>query len=308
MTYVGRFAPSPTGPLHAGSLLAAVASYLHARRAGGEWLLRIDDIDPPRESPGAPAAIQSVLESLDLYWDRPVLFQSARTSLYEAVAERLLADGKAFLCSCSRSELRARAEQTGTSHGGDESLESRAYSGTCRNRRSHTGPTAIRMRVDGHGLKSMPADALQGPIPPTALDAQGDYVIRRRDGLPAYHLATVIDDALQGVTTIVRGIDLLEAAAVQHHLQHALRLPTPAYFHIPVLVDPSGCKLSKQTGAAAIDLTTPSRTAAAILTHLGASPPPELQGAPPRELWHWATETWQIERLAGITKIAHGKD
>jgi glutamyl-Q tRNA(Asp) synthetase len=298
MTYVGRFAPSPTGPLHAGSLLAAVASFLHARQAGGEWLLRIDDIDPLRESPGAAAAIQSLLESFGLHWDRSVLFQSAHVELYEAVAERLLAEGRAFLCSCSRSELRARAA---LENGSREGVEPPAYPGTCRNRHDHAGPTAIRMRVDE--VAHPPVDALQGPILAAALEAQGDYVIRRRDRLPAYHLATVIDDALQGVTAVVRGIDLLEATAVQHHLQRALRLPTPAYFHIPVLVDAAGTKLSKQTGAAAADLTNPSRTAAEILARLGAPPPRELQGARPAELWEWALESWRIERLAGMTAI-----
>ncbi len=288
MSYVGRFAPSPTGPLHEGSLLAAAASFLHARQAGGEWLLRIDDIDPPREVPGAAAAIQRALEALALRWDRSVLYQSEHFELYEAVALRLLAEGRGFRCRCSRSELRAYE----ASHPG-----SPAYPGTCRDLGLQAGDTAIRMRVDN--VDSPPVDGLRGPIPKHTLERQGDYVIRRRDGLPAYHLAAVVDDALEGVTTIVRGSDLLDSTAAQHHLQGALRLPTPAYFHIPVLVDAAGTKLSKQAGARPVDLAHPSGTVARTLARLGAPPPSALHGAPPAELWQWALGTWDIRRLAG---------
>ncbi len=279
VSYVGRFAPSPTGPLHEGSLLAAAASFLHARQAGGEWLLRIDDIDPPREVPGAASAIQHALEVLALRWDRSVLFQSTHFELYEAVALRLLAEGRAFRCRCSRSELRAYE----AAH-----PEAPAYPGTCRNLAIQDADTTIRLRVDG--IEAPPVDGLQGPIPKSTLERQGDFVIRRRDGLPAYHLATVVDDALQGITTIVRGSDLLESTAAQHHLQRALRLPTPAYFHIPVLVDATGTKLSKQTGAPPLDLADPSGSVERTLARLGAAPPPELRGAPPEELWQWALE------------------
>lgn len=292
MTYVGRFAPSPTGPLHAGSLLAAVASYLHARQAGGEWLLRIDDVDPPRESPGAADAIQAALEKLALLWDRTVLFQSTHFDLYEAVALRLLEQGRAFRCGCSRSELRAYAKHH---------PEAPAYPGTCRDRRVDAESAAIRMRLDGP--LGGATDVLQGSLPPNVLLAQGDYVIRRRDGLPAYHLATVVDDALQGVTAVVRGADLLEAMPLQRHLQQALGLPAPAYFHVPILVDASGNKLSKQTGAPALDLADPNRTAARTLARLGAPPPRELQGAPPVELWDWARQAWRIETLAGLRTV-----
>ncbi|HEU4617048.1 MAG TPA: tRNA glutamyl-Q(34) synthetase GluQRS [Gammaproteobacteria bacterium] len=292
--YVGRFAPSPTGPLHAGSLLTAVASFLHARQAAGEWLLRIEDVDPPREVAGSAAEIQRALETLKLHWDREVLFQSAHRGLYRSLARRLLAEGRAFRCSCSRSELRAEAQR---------SPGSPAYPGTCRTRESHAGPSAIRLRVDG--AEGLPVrDRLQGTIEPAWLAAQGDYVVERRDGLPAYHLAVVVDDALQGVTTIVRGTDLLESSAVHVHLQRALRLPTPAYYHVPILTDGSGVKLSKQTGAPPLDLSRPSALAACALERLGASPPRELAGADPAELWEWAIEHWRIERLAGVASVS----
>lgn len=295
MSYVGRFAPSPTGPLHAGSVLAAVASYLHARQAGGEWLLRIEDIDPPREVPGAAASIQAALERLGLLWDRRVLYQSAHLELYRAIAARLLAEGLAFRCTCSRSELQAYA----AAHPG-----SPAYPGTCTRRSVEAREeAAVRVRVDGIP-PNLPRDALQGPIERAWLESQGDYVIVRRDGLPAYHLAVVVDDALQGVTAVVRGSDLLESTAVHCHLQRTLRLPTPAYWHVPILTSEGGVKLSKQTGAPAVDLTAPGEVAFEALERLGAAPPAELRGAPPTDLWEWAIEHWRIEALGGVPSIA----
>ena len=197
MSYVGRFAPSPTGPLHLGSLLTAVASYLHARQTRGEWLVRIEDIDPPREVPGAAAAILRTLEAFELEWDRPVLYQSSRLDAYRAIAEQLLASGSAFRCRCSRSEIRA----------GNDTPSAR-YPGTCRTRQVPPGDAAIRVRVDP-GLVAVD-DGLQGNTEVDLSASSGDYVIVRRDGLPAYHLAVVVDDAEQGVTTVVRGVDLLD--------------------------------------------------------------------------------------------------
>lgn len=292
MGYVGRFAPSPTGPLHAGSLLTAVASFLHARQAGGEWLVRIEDIDPPREVPGAADEILRTLEAFDLAWDRPVLYQSRRLDIYAEAVGQLLGRGLAFACRCSRSTLRAYAADLGGTAG---------YPGTCRTLRLPIEDAAVRMRVDRpwSGFE----DALQGRYDAPRSKGFQDYVIRRRDGLPAYHLAVVIDDAFQGVTTIVRGYDLLECVPAQLHLQAALGLPRPTYYHVPVLAGPTGQKLSKQTGARAVDTRHPSREAFAALERLRAAPPAELEGAPPTELWSWAIAHWRIERLRGIAAI-----
>jgi glutamyl-Q tRNA(Asp) synthetase len=290
-------------------VLAAAASYLHAKQAGGEWLLRIEDIDPPREAPGAAASIQAALERLGLLWDRGVLFQSTHLELYRAVVRRLLAEGLAFRCSCSRSDLQAYAAgHTGAAaHPGAP-----AYPGTCRHRAiAETEPSAVRLRVDASSKDAIDdverrsrfasaRDGLQGRIEPAWLERQGDYVIERRDGLPAYHLAVVVDDAIQGVTTVVRGCDLLESTAVHCHLQRTLRVPTPAYFHVPILTGEGAVKLSKQTGAAAVDLSNPSRVASEALERLGAAAPKELAGAPPAELWEWAVAHWRVEKLAGL--------
>lgn len=285
MSYVGRFAPSPTGPLHLGSLVTAVASYLDARRAGGRWFVRIDDIDPPREVPGASAAILATLERLALDWDGPVQYQSTRTAAYREACGTLLAAGLAFACSCTRRELR----ELGREHG--------PYPGTCRTRGQHGRRTALRVRAE-------PSDAcfedlLQGRVGPPPLHVQGDYVVYRRDGLPAYHLASVLDDAAHGVTHVVRGADLLEPTHVHRHLQGVLGLPVPVYAHLPLVVDARGRKLSKGSGAASVDTLAPGAAAERALALLGLDVPAELEGAPPRELWPWAIARWRIETLAG---------
>lgn len=274
-----------------GSLLTAVASFVHARQAGGEWLVRIEDIDPPREVPGAAESILRTLERMELHWDRPVLYQSRRTAAYAAAAASLAERGLAFECSCTRAEVRAAAAARG--------LDSSAYPGTCRGRRRHERPTALRMRVDaGEPFE----DGLQGHVDGSLLPRLGDYVIRRRDGLPAYHLAVVVDDAWQGVTTIVRGSDLLESTLAQRHLQRALNLPKPDYFHVPVLVGADGRKLSKQTGALPVEGRNPRDVAARALSLLGAPPPTEMSGAAPGALWEWARTHWRIGALKGVSR------
>lgn len=289
MSYVGRFAPSPTGPLHLGSLATAVASFLHARAHGGEWLVRIEDIDPPREVPGAADDILRTLEAFDLEWDRPVLYQSSRLAAYAEAADDLLASGRAFRCRCSRSEIRAANEG-----------ESGRYPGTCRDRRVPPGDAAVRVRVEA-GLVSV-VDGLQGTSDVDLSGVLGDYVVVRRDGLPAYHLAVVLDDAEQGVTTVVRGVDLLDSTAAHIHLQRTLGLSTPEYHHLPVLVNEAGQKLSKQTGAAAVDARDRS-LAARVLRLLGLTVPPEMAGERPGVLLQWAAQRWQIEALRGRRAI-----
>lgn len=283
MRYVGRFAPSPTGPLHLGSLTTAVASYLHARQAGGEWLVRIEDIDPPREVPGASDDILRTLEAFDLHWDGPVLYQSQRHEHYAVAAQRLLRQGLAFRCSCSRSALREAGAERGP------------YPGTCRTSPTHEHETALRVLVDA-GLERF-VDGLQGEIVADLAATTGDYVIWRRDDLPAYHLAVVTDDAVQGVTTVVRGSDLIEPTAVHLHLQRMLGLRAPQYFHTPVVLNASGQKLSKQTGAVAVQPADRAAVARRVLELLGAAVPNELAGSAPRDLWRWAIEYWRIENL-----------
>ena len=292
MSYVGRFAPSPTGPLHIGSLATAVASFLHARQAAGSWLVRIEDIDPPREVRGAADEILRTLEAYELFWDGPAIFQSARTGVYEDARARLLSSGLAFRCSCTRNALRA-----------DGDGPAGPYPGTCRLRTSHAQATAVRARVAERSAIRF-VDGLQGPIETELDQVTGDYVIWRRDGLPAYHLAVVIDDADEQVTTVVRGVDLLDSTAVHLHLQATLGLSPPAYLHLPVVVNAEGQKLSKQTGAAPVDRSNPSATAAAVLELLGTRIPSELRGAPPRELWAWAVTSWRIEELRGRRTLA----
>ncbi len=291
MRYVGRFAPSPTGPLHLGSLTVAVASFLHARRARGEWLVRIENIDPPREVPGAADQLLRTLEAFDLTWDRTVLYQSARGEAYRAAVEGLLRTGRAFRCSCSRSRILADNDAAGL-----------RYPGTCRDAPAHEGPTAVRVRVET-GTETFFDDGLQGSVR-TRLDlTTGDYVVQRRDGLPAYHLAVVLDDAEQGITAVVRGIDLLDSTAAHLHLQSVLELPSPSYRHLPVIVNGSGQKLSKQTHAAAVSASECGPTACTVLRLLGLDVPQEAALERPAALWRWALERWQIDSLRGVRAI-----
>lgn len=289
MGYVGRFAPSPTGPLHLGSLVTAVASYLHARRAGGEWRVRIEDIDPPREAPGAGDDILRTLEAFGLEWDGEVVFQSTRLAAYREVAQSLLDAGLAFRCRCSRSEIRA----------GNDGQSGR-YPGTCRERHLPAGDAAVRVRVEP-GLVRV-ADELQGLSETDLAATTGDYVIVRRDELPAYHLAVVVDDAAQRVTNVVRGVDLLDATPVHCHLQNVLQLPTPRYCHLPVVVNAQGQKLSKQNGARAVTASEPG-VAAQLLRLLGLDVPGELAVERPRVLWRWAIERWDPASLRSVRAI-----
>lgn len=245
--YVGRFAPSPTGPLHLGSLVAALGSFLEARAAGGTWRLRIDDIDRPRQARGAAELIPRQLEALGLHWDGPIAWQSQSSAPYREALERLAAEGATYLCSCTRREIAA---------GGNRGPLGAVYAGYCRNRpRRPAADTAVRLRLPDGPLEIH--DGVQGPYALDAAREIGDVVLRRRDGLWAYHLATTIDDAVLGVTHVVRGADLLAAALVQSELQRRLALPGIAWTHLPVVQWPSGEKLSKQTAAPALDTSDP---------------------------------------------------
>jgi glutamyl-Q tRNA(Asp) synthetase len=294
--YRGRFAPSPTGPLHFGSLVAATASYLDARRAGGDWLLRIEDLDPPREVPGSADEIVATLDAFGFHWNESITRQSERHALYQAALDRLLAAGLAFPCSCSRTELQVaqRADR-------DQSDEL-YYPGWCRNGvRAPDRPLAIRFRAPSGAITF--EDRLQGWRTTELSRAAGDFVIRRRDGLFAYQLAVVVDDAAQNITHIVRGADLLTSTPRQIALQGALGLSTPEYAHLPVAIDANGIKLSKSTGAAAIDARQPARELWRTLSFLRQGPPPDLRRGPVSAVWDWAIENWQAQPLAGLRQM-----
>ncbi|MGI9259131.1 MAG: tRNA glutamyl-Q(34) synthetase GluQRS [Gammaproteobacteria bacterium] len=292
MEYVGRFAPSPTGPLHMGSLMAAVASYLHARQAGGKWLVRIEDIDPPREMPGAIDAILSDLEALALFWDDSPIYQSHHLDEYREIAEGLIDAGLAYRCSCSRREIRSH---------GDEGPLGYRYQGVCRDRQVHLRDTSIRVNADN--ARGFFDDGLQGKCAYDVPGVLGDYVIFRSDGLPAYHLAVVVDDARSGITHIVRGTDLLELTGVQIHLQQTLSLPTPAYLHVPIIVNDAGQKLSKRTGAEPVRSSDGTSVALEVLRYLGLEVPRELHRSKPNDLWTWAVANWDVESLRGCKEV-----
>lgn len=285
--YIGRFAPSPTGALHFGSLLAALASYLDARHAGGQWLVRMEDLDPDREQPGAADGILRTLETLGLYWDGPVLYQSDRQSAYIQAIEELNARELVYRCECPRRRVR--------SLGG-------IYDGRCRQRTIAADQAcALRIRVNQQLVGFH--DAIQGAIGQNLQDDCGDFIIRRKDGLIAYQLAVVVDDAYQGITHVQRGADLLDSTPRQIHLQQCLGLPTPEYAHIPVASNARGQKLSKQHFARPLDREHAGEQLIRALTLLGQNPPDELANEPPETILKWAVNRWDARRLPRTPRI-----
>lgn len=283
----GRFAPTPSGDLHLGSLVAAVGSYLHVRSQGGTWLLRIDDLDAPRVVPGAADRIQTCLEAFGLQWDEPVYFQQPQQEYYQAAFEQLVATGRVYRCQCSRKQLSQAAEAIAI----DGSLR---YPGFCRDRQLSTeieGSDRLNVQdLDPIALD----DAWQGHYQQDLAHDVGDFVLRRRDRLFSYHLATVVDDALQGITEVIRGLDLLASTPRQIALQQLLDLPTPHYGHLPLVVWPNGDKFSKQTQAPALDLQQAPQLLSQAIAHLGLVQPNELKGAPIQEQLAWATANFQV--------------
>lgn len=287
MGYCGRFAPSPSGALHFGSLIAALASFLDARKRHGRWLLRIEDIDTPRVVRGAADAILRSLERFGLLWDGPVALQSRRQSHYRDALAILQAQGAVYPCICSRREI-AQFAALGPN--------GRIYPGRCRDALKRVErPAALRVRTEALSLGFR--DRIQGEYRQSLAGEIGDFVIRRADGVFAYHLAVVVDDAEQGVTDVVRGSDLLASTPQQIYLQQRLNLLTPRYAHLPVAVDAGGAKLSKQTYAAALDDRRPGDALLAALRFLGQTPPAQLATAEPATLLAWAVENWQPRRI-----------
>ncbi|HEX8954776.1 MAG TPA: tRNA glutamyl-Q(34) synthetase GluQRS [Burkholderiaceae bacterium] len=286
--YVGRFAPSPTGPLHAGSLVAAMASYLDAKAHGGTWLVRIEDIDEARTMPGAAEAILQTLLDLGMRWDGEVVRQSQRKDRYQAAFDRL--QGHTYPCGCTRREI-------ADSRIGVASDGAAVYPGTCRNGLAPgRSPRAWRVRVPDapHDIFTFD-DAWLGQRSQHLASEVGDFVLKRADGFWAYQLAAVVDDADQGVTDVVRGSDLIDSTARQIYLQGLLGLPTPNYLHVPVVTNGIGEKLSKQTGASEIDSANPLRELKRAAAFLGL----ELASAPmsdPAGFWESAVTAWAKRR------------
>lgn len=270
---VGRFAPSPTGPLHAGSLVAALASWLDARALHGRWLLRIEDVDAPRCLPGMDRVIVQQLAALGLLSDEPPLWQSTRSAAYQAALERLLAAGLAYPCGCTRRDIEGALAAAGRPR---TRFEAAVYPGTCRTGLHGRAPRAIRLRTCRQGAGGDIVidwhDRRLGAQQQNVTRAVGDFVLKRADGLWAYQLAVVVDDAAQGVTDVVRGEDLADNTARQILLQRALALPTPLYLHTPLVLGSDGHKLSKQNGAAPLDLAEPVRALQAAAAVLGLPP------------------------------------
>jgi glutamyl-Q tRNA(Asp) synthetase len=292
--YVGRFAPSPTGPLHAGSLAAAVASWLDARAAGGRWLVRMEDLDFPRCEPGAADTILRQLEAYGLVWDGDVLVQSQRDDAYAAALDALKALGAVYPCACTRSQL-ADAPRN---------LEGEIiYPGTCRNGLP-PGAVARAWRVRVADVSTHFVDRIHGELQQNLAHEVGDFIVKRADGLFAYQLAVVVDDAFQGVSHVVRGADLLWNTPRQIYLQALLGLPTPVYAHVPLITNAAGQKLSKQTRASALPETGRGTVMAHALAALGHAPPAYLAATEPAEQLAWAVAHWQIENVPTRPAVA----
>ncbi len=285
-SYIGRFAPSPSGPLHFGSLVAALASYLDVHAHQGKWLVRVEDIDPPREQPGAADLILKTLEVYGLQWDGSVLFQSDRSKAYDEVLNKLLLEEKLYPCTCTRKRL---AGLNGV------------YPGYCRKNRI--------IPKQSHGLRLLCndqiiqfRDRIQGEQS-FDLSTLGDFILKRKDGLYAYQLAVCTDDHFQGITHIVRGIDLLDSTPRQIYLQSQLNFPHPVYAHVPVITQGNGNKLSKQNHAPAIPLKNPRPTMIKALIALGLQPEPDLLMSSIENILSWGVQNWSIRDIVGKREI-----
>ena len=285
--YCGRFAPSPTGPLHFGSLVAAVGSYLDARHHQGRWLLRVEDLDPPREVAGSADAILKALEAFGLDWDGPVSYQSQRSQYYDEALETLQAAGYLFGCACTRKEIADSAIRTDTGN---------IYPGTCRTGlQPGRSPRSTRVRVGQTDISF--TDRLLGDLHQNLDSEVGDFIVRRADKLVAYQLAVVVDDAEQGITSIVRGADLFESTPRQLYLQQLLGLPVPTYLHLPVAVNPDTDKLSKHTHATAVTPDEKNTALIDALLFLQQKLPDSPHDASQAELREWAITHWDADAI-----------
>ncbi|MDX8385269.1 MAG: tRNA glutamyl-Q(34) synthetase GluQRS [Gallionella sp.] len=300
--YRGRFSPSPTGPLHFGSLVAAIVSYLDAKSNQGIWVVRMEDLDTPRCTPEAADDILRTLEAFGLDWDEKVIYQSQRTAAYEEALQQLQNGSAIYPCCCTRKEISDSAML---------SNEGLIYPGTCRNGvPSSRQARTWRVRTDSQHFPSTPihshiefADVLQGPLMQHLENEIGDFIVKRADGLFAYQLAVVVDDAFQNITHVVRGSDLITSTPRQIHLQHLLKFPTPTYMHLPIAVNEQGEKLSKQTLAPSIGVDEAVTKFLAVLTFLRQQPPDELLQGSIEEVLNWAILNWKPERLVNCRQL-----
>ncbi len=292
-SYRGRFAPSPSGKLHFGSLVAAVASYLDARAVNGQWLVRIENLDPPREVPGAADEILCTLEAFGFEWDEEVRYQGQRFPQYLEIVETLVARGTAYPCSCSRKTIAATSPM---------GIEGPIYPGTCRHGMAdcHAKSHSIRLLTRDEPIAFR--DLIQGESQQRLASVMGDFVIRRVEGYPAYQLAVAVDDAEQGITRVVRGFDLFHSTARQIYLQGLLEYPQPEYAHIPLAVDRQGQKLSKQLASLPLNPTEPLPALRQALLFLGQPLPPQ-EIFLPEDFWRHAIEHWDIRQVPRCSQI-----
>jgi len=297
--YIGRFAPSPTGPLHFGSIVAAVASYCDARKHQGKWRVRMEDVDKPRTVKGATDTILYQLESFGFEWDEPVMYQSQRNGLYNEALETLKTKELIYPCTCTRKEIADSSTNIG--------IEGVIYPGTCLQQpiKPHA---AIAWRIKTDTSKICFEDAIQGEISQTLSTDIGDFILKRADGLFAYQLAVVVDDAAQGVTNIIRGADLLDSTPRQIYLQKQLNYLQPQYAHIPVASNSAGEKLSKQTLAKSITEHHSQQLIYETLLFLGQQPPAEIKNATLNEVWRWAIANWRLNNIPKLRHIVYDQD
>lgn len=294
---IGRFAPSPTGPLHFGSLLAALSSYCQTKSQDGRWLVRMEDLDKPREMDGASNHILRTLEDFGFEWDGEVIYQSQRSGFYQDALEQLKTKSLIYHCNCSRKEIADSYNQRTAQQG----IDGLIYPGTCRHKTAVNPPHASRVIVNGHSIAF--TDAIQGSIQQNLEKDTGDFVLKRVDGLYAYQLAVVVDDLEQGITHILRGADLLDSTPRQIYLQQLLGYPTPQYAHIPVASNAAHEKLSKQTLAPAIDAAQASTLLTQALNFLGQTPPKDLSNYSSTDILQWAKQHWDITKVGRLRSI-----
>lgn len=284
--YTGRFAPSPTGPLHFGSLVAAVGSYLEAKTHGGDWLVRIEDVDTPRRVSGASSDILRTLEQFGMKWDGDVVYQSQRSALYQEAIHSLTALNLTYSCTCTRKEILDSSVM---------GIIGPIYPGTCRHAQTSQKPSVLRIQTDDSPIGF--EDAIQGRVEQRLESDTGDFVLRRADGVFAYQLAVVVDDAKQKITHVVRGEDLLDSTPRQIYIQQLLGYPGPEYMHLPVVTNLDGKKLSKQTRATPVDISKAVPQLIAALRFLGQEPPDCLVESGLSVFWQWALDNWEVRQI-----------